>query len=264
MKNKIIIVVLIGMVALCLIACAGIRANQEKAEGHLAVGTAFIRSGDYTNALRELFAAEEITPHDPKVHYYLGIAYLGKDARDRAFKEFQKAVDLEPDYSEAHNYLGTLYLEEKQWDLAIASFDRALSNLLYDTPSVSMYNKGWALYKKGEYRKSLEYNRKAAQLRDASPLMPHLQKNMGLACLALGEYSEASIHFTEAVKLVPNYAEAKYWLAVTKVRQKNYAEGGRLFQDLVQNHPQSEYSVRAKHMLEKMKKGQYEEVRWTP
>jgi len=264
MKNKKITVFLIGMIYLCLIACAGMQSNREEAGGHLVVGTAFIKSGEYTDALRELFAAERIIPDDPTVHYYLGIAYLGKEARDRAFKEFQKTVDLNPDYSEAHNYLGTMYLENKQWDLAIASFDRALSNILYDTPSVSLYNKGLALYKKGEYREAVECNRKAMKLRDAYPLMPLLQKNTGLSWLALGEYSEASNHFMEAIKLVPDYAEAKYWLAVTKVQQKNYAEANRLFQDLLLKLPQSEFSVRGKDMLEKMKKGKYEEVRWYP
>jgi len=265
MTDKKINRVLIGLVSLlCLIACAGMQGNRGQAEGHLAVGAAFIKSGEYTEALRELFAAEKITPNDPTVHYYLGIAYLGKEARDRAFREFQKAVDLNPDYSEAHNYLGTLYLERNQWDPAIASFDRALSNILYDTLAVSLYNKGWALYKKGEYRKSVECNRKAMKLRDAYPLMPLLQKNTGLSCLALAQHPEASDHFTRALKLVPDFAEAQYWLAVTKVRQRNYTEASGLFQDLIQKNPQSEFSVRGKEMLEKMKKGKYEEVRWNP
>jgi len=264
MKNKRDIVALIVMVSLCLIACAGMQADLGKAEGHLTVGAAFIKTGEYTNALRELYAAEKIAPNDPRAHCYLGIAYLGKDARDRAFEEFQKAVDLNPDYSEAHNYLGTMYLENKQWDLAIASFDRALSNILYDTPAVSLYNKGWALYKKGEFRKSVDCNRKAMQLRDAQQFMPVLQKNTGLSLLALGEYAEASNRFVEAVKLAPDYPEAKYWLAITKVQQKNYTEASRLFQELIQKNPQSEFSARGKDMLEKMKKGKYEEVRWYP
>jgi tetratricopeptide (TPR) repeat protein len=195
------------------------------------------------------------------VHYYLGIAYLGKDARNKAMMEFQEAVNLKPDYSEAHNYIGTLYLEENQWDLAIASFDRALSNILFDTPAVSLYNKGWALYKKGEYKNAIVCYRQTMKMRDAYSLMPLLEKNMGLSFLALGEYGESEDHFKAAVNLVPDYSEAKYWLAVVNVRQKNYGEATNLFQELVQKAPQSEFGVKAKEMQDKMKRGKYQEVK---
>lgn len=252
---------IIGMISLCTVGCASMNANQEKAYGHIAVGTAFMKSGQYTDALRELFAAEKLSPNDPTVHYYLGIAYLGKEARDKAMMEFQKAVNLKPDFSEAHNYIGTLYLEDNQWDLAIASFDRALTNILYDTPAASLYNKGWALYKKGEYKNAIACYWQTMKMRDSYSLMPLLEKNMGLSFLALGEYPESSDHFQMALTLVPEYPEAKYWLAIVKVRQKSYNEATKLFQELVQKTPQSEFGVKAKDMLDKMKRDRYEGVK---
>jgi type IV pilus assembly protein PilF len=261
MTSRKIIFVTLGIFIFLTMGCATMNTNQEKANGHITVGMAFIKTGQYTDALRELFAAEKLTPSDPTVHYCLGIAYLGKEARDKAMIEFQQAVRFNPEYSEAHNYIGTLYLENSQWDLAIASFDRALANILYDTPAVSLYNKGWALYKKGEYKGSITCYSQAARMRDGQTLRPRLEKNMGLSFLALGEYTESSNHFQAALTLVPEYVEAKYGLAVVNVRQKNYGEATKLFQELGQQAPQSEFGIKAKDMQDKMKRGQYEEIK---
>jgi type IV pilus assembly protein PilF len=261
MINRKVILAIAGIIIFLITGCATMKTNQDMAKGHIAVGTAFMKSGQYTDALRELFAAESLTPDDPAVHYYLGIAYLGKEARDKAMMEFQKAVRLNPEYSEAHNYIGTLYLENNQWDLAIASFDRALENILYDTPAVSLHNKGWALYKKGDYKNSINAYKQAARMIDAQSLAPLLEKNMGLSYLALGDYQESSIHFQVALNLVPEYAEAKYWLAIVNVRQKNYTEATILCQELIRKTPQSEFGVRAKDMQDKMKRGRYGEIK---
>jgi len=52
---------------------------------------------------------------------------------------------LNEDYSEAHNYLGTLYSDRELWDQAIAEFDKALSNPIYDTPAMALYNSAWLI-----------------------------------------------------------------------------------------------------------------------
>lgn len=261
MKASKILISILCLIFFLSIGCATMNKNQEKANDHVAIGTAFMKSGQYTDALRELFEAEKLTPNDPVIHYYLGIAYLAKDVRDKAMMEFQKAVRLNPEYSEAHNYIGTLYLESNQYDQAIASFDLALSNILYDTPAVSLYNKGWALYKKGDYKNSLACYKQAASMRDVESLKPVLHKNMGLSYLALGQYGDASTHFSEALALVPEYVEAKYWLAIVKVRQKNHGEAMKLFQEVMKEAPQSEYGLKAKDMLGKMQRGRYEELK---
>lgn len=261
MTNRRILIAFLSIIISLTLGCAAANKNQEKANDHMAVGMAFMKSGQYTDALRELFEAEKLTPDDPIVHYYIGIAYLAKDVRDKAMMEFQEVVRLNPEYSEAHNYIGTLYLEKNQYDQAIASFDRALANILYDTPAVSLYNKGWALYKKGDYKGSIACYKQALKSGDSPALKAPLEKNLGLSYLALGQYADASDRFNEALAEAPEYTEAKYWLAVVKARQRNYGEAMKLFQEIVKTAPESEYGLKAKDMLGKMQKGRYEEIK---
>ena len=265
MTSRRILEAVIGLVSLCLAGCATNQAVQDKARAHLTVGTAYIKSEMYTEALRELFAAEKLDPRNPVIHYHLGIAYLGRDARDHAMDSFRRAVNLNPDYSEAHNYIGVILLEQGQWDQAIAAFDRALANILYDTPAGSLFNKGWALYRKGAYEASLECYQDAVRKRDAYTLLPLLQRSMGLSSLALGRIDDAAFYFGEALKMVPHYIEAKYWLAVTLVQKRQYGEARELFLEVSRDEtPRSEFAPRAKEMLEKMNKRQYGEIRWQP
>jgi tetratricopeptide (TPR) repeat protein len=265
MKNKIIALVLMSVGLLGIIGCATGRANQDKAMGHIVVANAMIKSEMYTEALRELYAAEAITPNDPTIHYYLGVAYHRKDAPDRAIKSFQKAISLKPDYSEAHHYLGIIYMDVKQWDMAIAAFDRALSNILYDNPGISLLNKGIALHQKGDYAKAVLAYQEALRMRDVRTLIPVIEKDMGLSLLALGDYQQALLHFDRAIAEVPDYPEVQYWIAFANVKLKHYDEARRILQDLVRsNAPRSEFAIKANAMLDLMNQGRYHEIKWQP
>jgi len=59
----------------------------------------------------------------------------------------------------------------------------------------------------------------------------------------------------------PDYTEAKYWLAVVKVRQKHYGEASKLLNEAAQEAPQAEYGMKAKDMLSKLQRGRYEEIK---
>ncbi|MDX9745245.1 MAG: tetratricopeptide repeat protein [Syntrophales bacterium] len=261
MTSRKIRVLFFSFIFLFALGCVTTEPHQRKAQDHLAMGVAFLQSGQSTDALRELFVAEKMRPDDPEVHYYLGIAYLAKELPDRAMSEFQKAVRLNPSYSEAHNYIGTLFLEGGQYAPAIAAFDRALANILYDTPAVALYNRGWAFYRMGDYEASLASYRQAAKDSGSRALAAPLEKNMGLSCLALKRYGDAVAHFTASLGHAPEDAEAKYLLAVTRVRQKNYGEAMRLFTETMKESPDSEFGVKAGAMREKMTKGRYGEIR---
>jgi Tfp pilus assembly protein PilF len=139
-----------------LVACAtDVGQKREQANSHIDVGTAYIGSGDYNGALKELLKAQTYAPEDPRVHYFLALAYMGKGYRDKAIESCRTAVTLKDDYSEAHNLLGTIYMDGGKYDLAIASFNKALSNILYDTPAFALYHLGRIYYQMGDYSRAM-------------------------------------------------------------------------------------------------------------
>ena len=234
---------------LCLAACANTARFQERAGNHIQVGTAYLSSVQYTLALKEFLAAEKLTPNDPKIHYLLGISYHGKGLSDMAIVEFQRALVLKPDDSEVHNYLGAIYMEKGRWDDAIASFNRALANILYDTPSVSLYNLGRAYYEKREYDLALKYYRNAVEKDPDNILMPWIEKNIGMCWLAKGDTEEAVRHFQKSLTLAPSLAESHYWLGLCYQKLKRQADAAAAFQSAIRLAPESEFGRKAKESI---------------
>ena len=243
---------LLLLLSVSLAACANKARLQEQAGNHIQVGTAYLGSVQYTSALKEFLAAEILTPDDPKIHYLLGISYHGKGLSDMAIVEFQRALVLKPDDSEVHNYLGAIYLEKGRWDDAIASFNRALANILYDTPSVSLYNLGRAHYEKREYDLALKYYRDATEKNPAPVVVSWIERDIGLCWLAKEDAEEALRHFQKSLTLNPSFDESHYWLGLCYQKLNRQADAAAAFQSAVRLAPESEFGRKAKESLKNL------------
>jgi len=241
---------LLPVLLLSLTACAGSTLKlQEEAANHASIGSAYLGTGQYTAALREFLKAEKLTPADPKVHYLLGISYHGKGLSDQAIAQSQKAIALKPNNSEVYNYLGAIYLDQGRWDDAIASFNMALSDILYDTPTASLYNLGRAYYEKRDYDRALKYYGSALEKDPDNVLKPLIEKNMGIIRLDKGATEEAIGHFQKSVALAPSLAESHYWLGVCYQKLRRTADAAASFQTTVRLAPESEFGRKAKESL---------------
>jgi len=234
-------------------ACGPTPWQKEMAESHLQLGIVQIQAEQYNNALKELMKANDLNPDNARVHYFLGVAYHSKALRMQAIEEFEKAVALKPDYSDAYNFLGTIYLNDGKWDRAIAMFEKALSNILYETPAVALYNMGWAYHRKGDYRVALLKYQEAKVREPNTILLPLIEKNMGRAAFELGEYPEALVHLKKAVELAPDLAESYFWLGRCYVQTGRPQQAIAAFREAVKRSPASEAGILAKEHLEALK-----------
>lgn len=243
---------LLPVLFLGLAACATSARLQEQAASHTRIGSAYLGTGQYTAALRELLEAEKLTPEDPKVHFLLGISYHGKGLSDMAIVEFQRSLALKPNNSEVHNYLGAIYLERGRWDDAIAHFKMALANILYDTPTASLYNLGRAYHEKRDYERALQCYEDALEKDPDSILMPLIEKNIGITWLAKGETEAALRHFQKSLSLSPSLVESHYWLGVCYQRLERNADAAAAFQAAVRLAPESEFGRKARESLKNL------------
>jgi len=239
-------------VVLLFAGCAMDYENKQKAKRHVDMATAQFHSGNYTAALKELLEAEKLTPDDPQVHYYLALAYAGKGMNDEAVRQAKKAVELKPDYSEAHNDLGKLYFSMGQYDRAIESFNRALANPLYESPSFPLYNMGRAYYMKGDYMMALAKYDEAVTREPSTPIMPFIEKDRGMASLKAGYTNKAITHLKKSIELLPNLAEAHYWLGEAYLTLKNRRDAASEFKTVIKLAPDSDFARKAKQRLDRL------------
>jgi type IV pilus assembly protein PilF len=239
----------------CLTGCETMTRNQKQADSHMEIGTAYIQSGKYNSALKELLQAEDLGKSTPKLHYLLGISYYGKGLNELAIGEMKKAVSMDPNYSEAHNFLGTIYLNMEKWDLAIESFEKALANILYDTPAMAHYNMGWAYYKKGNYDAALQQYALAIAQEPDTIFLPLIEKNRGIVLLAAGRTAEALKHLQKSVELVPSLAESYYWMGQCYIEQKNTEKANAAFQEAVKLAPETEWGEKSRKKIKALSSG---------
>jgi type IV pilus assembly protein PilF len=254
--KKIYVVFPCIIIAFSLIfGCGTKRINKEQqSRVHLNLGVAYIKSRQYTTALRELMAAEKMNPKDAEIHYYMGLTYYGKGMNDKAAEEFRKALSLNPDYPEAHNYLGTVYLEMELYDKAIEEFNRALANVLYETPAVALNNIGWAYYKKGNNKKAIEHYTSALRKEPDTILIPIIHNNVGLAHLDEYNIDAAVLHFKRAVEIAPSLAEPHYWLGISYLKKGLNKSASQAFNTVLRISPESRFGLLARERLKAISK----------
>jgi type IV pilus assembly protein PilF len=240
---------LLSALLLSLAACATSVRLQEKAARHTSLGSAYLGTGQYTAALREFLEAEKLAPEDPRLHYLLGISYHGKGLSDMAIAQFQRSLVLKPNDPEVHNYLGAMYLEKGRWDDAIVSFNMALANILYDTPTVSLYNMGRAYHEKRDYDQALKYYGDALEKDPDNILMPLIEKNIGITWFAKGETEKALSHFQKSVTLAPSLAESHYWLGLCYQKLRRADDAVAALEAAARLAPESEFGRKAKEFL---------------
>jgi len=253
MKNKILGYSIFLSVIICmtfLSGCATSLQNRERASTHVNMGTAYLKSGHFSPALREFLEAQRFSPSDPEIRYYTGLSYYGSGMKEEAKREFKKALSIKPDYSEANNYMGTIYLEEGLYDRAIEKFDLALSNVFYETPAIALNNIGWAYYKKGDYKTALIKYGSALKREPGTKILPLIEKNMGIAYLAKHDIDKAVFHLKRAIDMAPGMIESRYWLGISYLEKGNREKAVEEFRAVIETNPESVFGLKAREQLD--------------
>ncbi len=243
-----------------LLGCATTRIStipkEQQAQAHLDLAAAYLKTGDYTAALKVLKDAVKLQPKDPEIHYSLGIAYHGARFTDKAVAELKSAINFKPDYSDAHNYLGTIYLEKNRSDDAIREFSLALSNDLYETPDLALYNMGIAYYRKGAYTTAIDKYNTALLKNQNSRILFLIHKDMGVAYLSDRNAAKAIAHLQKSIALAPYIAESHYWLAMSYLSINEVNSALQEFKSAAAIDPESVFGQKAQQRVSALlKKG---------
>jgi len=217
-----------------LVGCTSNETIRRQGKSSRNLGEAYMAQGNYTAALKELMAAEQLIPDDPYLQDDLGLNYMAKDRLDLAIQHFKKALALKPAYAPAMNNLGTAYLAQQNWDAAIACFKSITGDLLYATPHYPLSNLGLVYYNQKKYDLAAKY------YRDALKLEPQFQPAiLGLARTyqAQGKRAEAILLLEEGVRLLPRSSELYSELGAAYMNSKNYSAAKDAYARVIELSP---------------------------
>jgi Flp pilus assembly protein TadD len=200
-----------------------IQTAPESARAHTNVGEIAIRQGRFLEAYREFREALRIKPDDAIHHDNLGVVLLRHGLFDEAENEFRETLRILPSYQKARVNLGLVYLSRRQLDQAEEQFRTALaSNGVTQVSRAEVLNNlGIVLALKRRGREAEQAFAEAVRL---APDYADARANLGKAYLENGMSKESITQLVEAVRLKASDARVHYMLG-----QAYYEQGQKEF-----------------------------------
>jgi TonB family C-terminal domain len=198
-------------VLLSILLCTLVFAqNSSDAELHFTRGETYLRSNQFSDAIKEFQQAVAINPKWPDAYFKLGVAYSGVPLTNgdsgenlkKALKAFEKAVGLRPEWPEALTELGSKYTTFLQYDKAIGSLKKAIT--LNSELEAAHENLAIAYLYIGHYTEAVGELQEAIRI---NPRLPRPHKLLGLAHLILDEREKALAQYQILQPLDPEMAK---------------------------------------------------------
>jgi eukaryotic-like serine/threonine-protein kinase len=179
-------------------AQAAAQLNDKLPEVHSVLGSTYIATGKYAQAIVELQRAISLAPTSDGAYRRLGAAYLGSGDYPHAIEAFQKAVNLNPYFWGNQNTLGNAYFQQGDYPKALQAFTQI--TVLEPDMDAGYENIGTVYLQQGKYQEAVPYFQKALQFEPYYTTY----SNLGTAYFFLKQYAQAAQMFEKAVELNPN------------------------------------------------------------
>jgi tetratricopeptide (TPR) repeat protein len=206
--------------------------NPTEFGTNVNLGIAYIKRQDYERAVAPLERATQAAPEDFQARELLAAALVGRNDFSRAIPQLEKASELNPTDLATLYLLERSYLETKKYDKALRAFER-LHSIDPGSPWVRIL-RGQAEDGLGNYQKAIEEFESARQ---QLPSDATVRFSLGFMYWKTRRFAEAESEIGLALKLDPEFEEAKYYLADTYILEEKPAAALPLLEALVRRQP---------------------------
>ncbi|MBC7419155.1 MAG: tetratricopeptide repeat protein [Bdellovibrio sp.] len=149
---------------------------------------------DYKKSLEVLKLAEEKFPKNPQVYFYRGSIQDKLDLKDAMIDSMKKVLTLDQEHAQAMNYLAFSWAEMGK-DLEQAEVFARQAVLKEKNDAFILDTLGWVLFKKGQYKESIEVLEKAYAMQ---PGVGIIAEHLGDVYLKINKLDKARVLFEKA------------------------------------------------------------------
>src|ERR1700693_3774613 len=172
--------------------------NDKLPEVHTVLGSAYIETGKYAEAITELKRAIALAPSSDEAYRSLGAAYQSSGDYAHAIESYQKAVSLNSYFWVNQNALGAAYLNLPDYPKALQAFQQVI--VLAPDIDAGYENVGNFYAMEDKYTDAVPYYQKALEIEPYYTTY----SNLGTSYFFLKQYAQAVPMFEKAVELNPN------------------------------------------------------------
>jgi Tfp pilus assembly protein PilF len=156
----------------------------------------------------------EILPKDAQAQLNYGKALHEAGQTQAAIEKYELALKRNPDLAEAEFYLAIVWFDLRDFDKSIEHNQRALR--LEPKKGEWEFRLARAMVKKGLSKEAKARFEHSLSLSPNQPLAPLAHKEFADLLCGMGEYQAAVSHYETALRLEPEYVEAKQNLAFAR------------------------------------------------
>lgn len=181
-----------------------IQEDPDSALAFLYLSSALMQQSKDRDAIAPAERALSLDPDNPYMHAHIARVHYHCDNWKKAEASAQQSLQMYPENADMYGLLAYLVARKADWEKSLSLAETGLS---FDSDHIictnARANALTKLKRVDQAQDSLDY----ALKRDPENPYTHYQKGQSL--LEAGKYDESAKHFCEALRLAPNFQEAK-------------------------------------------------------
>jgi tetratricopeptide (TPR) repeat protein len=192
-----------------------------------------VEEGDFLGGITAMNDMLAMYPRDKHLLYLAGNWLMGENGNDQAQRFFEKALAIDKNYPAALNDLAYVEARNREFDKAFDAMDRYVALLPKEPNPQDSY--GELKRMAGDFESSLVHYRAALKI---DPDFVTSQLGLGDTYALMGNQEQARIEYDKAIRFAHNEADRLTYgmqKAMTYVRDGNYAEADRQFQQIAES-----------------------------
>ncbi|MES1217151.1 MAG: tetratricopeptide repeat protein [Bacteroidota bacterium] len=167
----------------------------------------YLNTKEFDKGIEIIKQAISIDPAEPHYHYLAAFGYYQKNQRDTAKIYLQQAIELNPYYAEYFGLMAYLFLDKNEFKEALKYADQGLA---IDSENITCLNARSTALNKLKFTDDAIATMQDALSMDPDNEFTHV--TVGWNLLEKGRHKDAATHFREALRINPNYQNAKVGL----------------------------------------------------
>jgi tetratricopeptide (TPR) repeat protein len=209
-----------------------------------------VQEGDFIGGITAMNDMLEMYPRDKHLLYLAGNWLLLENGDDQALVVMEKALAIDKNFPAALNDLAYLYARRWQFEKAFTDMARYVALLPKEPNPQDSY--GELLRMAGNFEGSLTHYRAALKI---DPDFVTSQVGLGDTYALMGNQPQARIEYDKAIRYAHNEADRLTYSmqrATTFVREGNYAEADKDFQEIAETAHAKEQDLQEAQALRSM------------
>lgn len=237
-----------------LAACASESVNQQ--DNVLLAQKKFteaIRLASLKNSRAEMYnaliEAIKLDPLESRYHWEIAKSYFADGELEKAEKEFKQTIRLNDGFGEAYKELGRLYMRTGDLEKAVFYLKEGLRKPGISSPQ-NMHN--WiaiSYYGQNKFQEAESEWLEALRIKENENVL----LNLALAYRDREFFDKATDSLKRAVRANPRFAPAHYHLALLFLKNKDFEQATKYFDQTVELDPNGEQGKSALEYLKMLK-----------